>query len=438
MSPKRVTRKKKEKEKVVSKAKYIEKTQKLSPEEERILKLAMKYEPDYGFELPRKVISDIANVVSQSKLKGDKVISAIIKKAYELFARRQIDPHESVGIVAAQSIGEPGTQMTLRTFHYAGVAEMNVTLGLPRLIEILDARRTPSTPVMTIYLKEEFRFDLEKVKAVAARIESTYLIDVCDIETDIINMKLKIKPDFEKMHAKSIKPETLMKELDRFKDCEVSEENEEIVISMKMGEDMKMPYRRLMVLNEQVKNLKLGGIDGITRTIIKKDDSTNEYVIYTEGTNLRGVFENIPEVDIKRTTTNDVLEIYDVLGIEAARNAIIRETSKTLEEQGLNVDIRHIMLVADIMTNDGEVRAIGRHGISGRKSSVLARAAFEITSTHLLRAGLVGDEDPLNGVAENIIVGQPVTLGTGAVHLVYKPPEKHGKGEDKKEKKREE
>jgi DNA-directed RNA polymerase subunit A" len=438
MSPKRVTRKKKEKGKVVSKAKYIEKTQKLSPEEERILKLAMKYEPDYGFELPRKVISDIANVVSQSKLKGDKVISAIIKKAYELFARRQIDPHESVGIVAAQSIGEPGTQMTLRTFHYAGVAEMNVTLGLPRLIEILDARRTPSTPVMTIYLKEEFRFDLEKVKAVAARIESTYLIDVCDIETDIINMKLKIKPDFEKMHAKSIKPETLMKELDRFKDCEVSEENEEIVISMKMGEDMKMPYRRLMVLNEQVKNLKLGGIDGITRTIIKKDDSTNEYVIYTEGTNLRGVFENIPEVDIKRTTTNDVLEIYDVLGIEAARNAIIRETSKTLEEQGLNVDIRHIMLVADIMTNDGEVRAIGRHGISGRKSSVLARAAFEITSTHLLRAGLVGDEDPLNGVAENIIVGQPVTLGTGAVHLVYKPPEKHGKGEDKKEKKREE
>jgi DNA-directed RNA polymerase subunit A" len=96
------------------------------------------------------------------------------------------------------------------------------------------------------------------------------------------------------------------------------------------------------------------------------------------------------------------------------------------------------MLVADIMTNDGEVRAIGRHGISGRKSSVLARAAFEITSTHLLRAGLVGDEDPLNGVAENIIVGQPVTLGTGAVHLVYKPPEKHGKGEAKKEKKREE
>jgi DNA-directed RNA polymerase subunit A" len=447
MSPKRVTRKRKKKGKVVSKAKYIEKTQKLSPEEERILKLAMKYEPDYGFELPRKVISDIANVVSQSKLKGDKVISAIIKKAYELFARRQIDPHESVGIVAAQSIGEPGTQMTLRTFHYAGVAEMNVTLGLPRLIEILDARRTPSTPVMTIYLKEEFRYDLEKVKAVAARIESTYLIDVCDIETDIINMKLKIKPDFEKMHAKSIKPETLMKELDRFKDCEVSEENEEIVISMKMGEDMKMPYRRLMVLNEQVKNLKLGGIDGITRTIIKKEgeenkgeggSNTGEYVIYTEGTNLRGVFENIPEVDIKRTTTNDVLEIYDVLGIEAARNAIIRETSKTLEEQGLNVDIRHIMLVADIMTNDGEVRAIGRHGISGRKSSVLARAAFEITSTHLLRAGLVGDEDPLNGVAENIIVGQPVTLGTGAVHLVYKPPEKHGKGEAKKEKKREE
>ncbi|MCK4266589.1 MAG: DNA-directed RNA polymerase subunit A'', partial [Thermoplasmata archaeon] len=98
----------------------------------------------------------------------------------------------------------------------------------------------------------------------------------------------------------------------------------------------------------------------------------------------------------------------------------------TLDEQGLTVDIRHIMLVADMMTNDGDVKAIGRHGISGRKSSVLARAAFEITSTHLLKAGITGEVDSLDGVAENIIVGQPVTVGTGAVNLVYSPPKKKG------------
>ena len=126
-------------------------------------------------------------------------------------------------------------------------------------------------------------------------------------------------------------------------------------------------------------------------------------------------------MDKKRTSTNSIQEIYEVLGVEAARNSIIDEASKTLDEQGLTVDIRHIMLVADLMTNDGDVKAIGRHGISGRKSSVLARAAFEITAAHLLHAALTGEVDHLDGVAENIIVGQPVTLGTGAVNLVYAP-----------------
>ena len=135
----------------------------------------------------------------------------------------------------------------------------------------------------------------------------------------------------------------------------------------------------------------------------------------------------VEHIDISRTSTNSINEIYHVLGIEAARNAIIREASNTLEEQGLAVDIRHLMLVSDIMTNDGDVKAIGRHGISGRKSSVLARAAFEITSTHLLRAGMTGEIDTLDGVAENIIVGQPVTLGTGAVNLIYTPVKKKSK-----------
>jgi DNA-directed RNA polymerase subunit A" len=131
-------------------------------------------------------------------------------------------------------------------------------------------------------------------------------------------------------------------------------------------------------------------------------------------------------IDPTKTKTNSIQEIYEVLGIEAARNSITHEASETLKEQGLTVDIRHIMLVADIMTNDGDVKAIGRHGISGRKSSVLARAAFEITSTHLLRAGIIGEEDRLDGVAENVIVGQPITLGTGAVNLIYQPVKKKG------------
>ena len=134
-------------------------------------------------------------------------------------------------------------------------------------------------------------------------------------------------------------------------------------------------------------------------------------------------------VDADNVMTNSILEVADVLGIEAARNSIIHEAMGTLGEAGLDVDIRHIMLVADLMTNDGYVKAIGRHGVSGKKSSVLARAAFEITAAHLLHAAMVGETDPLEGVTENIIVGQPVTLGTGAVNLIYTP--KNQNGDDK-------
>ncbi|MCK4445295.1 MAG: DNA-directed RNA polymerase subunit A'', partial [Thermoplasmata archaeon] len=187
----------------------------------------------------------------------------------------------------------------------------------------------------------------------------------------------------------------------------------------------KSSYKRLQKLVETVKDYKIKGIDGINRAIIRKRGSG--FVIYTEGSNLSALLE-MESIDPTKTKTNSVQEIYEVLGIEAARNAITHEASETLKEQGLTVDIRHIMLVADIMTNDGDVKAIGRHGISGRKSSVLARAAFEITSTHLLRAGIIGEEDRLDGVAENVIVGQPITLGTGAVNLIYQPVKK---GSDK-------
>ena len=135
----------------------------------------------------------------------------------------------------------------------------------------------------------------------------------------------------------------------------------------------------------------------------------------------------IDGVDSANVMTNSVLEVAEVFGIEAARNSIVHEAVTTLSEAGLDVDIRHIMLVADLMTNDGQVKAIGRHGVSGKKSSVLARAAFEITAAHLLHAAMVGEVDHLEGVTENIIVGQPVTLGTGAVNLIYTPKKKGDK-----------
>ena len=367
--------------------------------------------------LPQAVVAEIAGRIEGVDI-PTKLLEKMIDLTCERFQTHMVDPNESVGIVAAQSIGEPGTQMTMRTFHYAGVAEMNVTLGLPRLIEIVDARRIPSTPIMEIHLEDSAQDDLDKVREVASNIERTNLIDIADVETDINNMEVVVKLEKKKMERKSITPEEVLKKLNRAKGVKGMAEMRENNIVIKCDEPS---YKKLQKISEDTKLSPIKGVEGIQRAVIRKVQG--HYIVYTEGSNLQKVLE-IPHVDKRRTTTNSIMEIYEVLGVEAARNAIIYEASRTLEEQGLTVDIRHIMLVSDLMTNDGDVKAIGRHGISGRKSSVLARAAFEITSTHLLRAGITGEVDSLEGVVENIIVGQPVTVGTGAVNLIWAPAQK--------------
>lgn len=371
-------------------------------------------------ELPRSVVSELAKKLHGIKL-SKKRLGEVLTRVSDKYGVHSIDANESAGIVSAQSIGEPGTQMTMRTFHYAGVAEMNVTLGLPRLIEIVDARRVPSTPIMEIFIKSSHN-ELEKMKRIATEIETTALEDVADIETDLVSMRVLAYPDDHRMKSRGVAWSELEEKLKKLGESQEvkravgSAEKKTKAIVVEAGEPS---FKKLQRIVEQLRTTKIKGIDGIRRAIIRKRG--DEYVIYTEGSNLSKILE-LPYVDATRTSTNSIQEIYEVLGVEAARNAVINEAYNTLQEQGLTVDIRHIMLVADMMTNDGDVKAIGRHGISGRKSSVLARAAFEITAHHLLRAAITGEVDYLDGVAENVIVGQPVTLGTGAVNLVYKPP----------------
>ncbi len=337
----------------------------------------------------------------------------VVERCYQVYLRNLMEPGEAAGIVAAQSIGEPGTQMTMRTFHYAGVAEIDVTLGLPRLIEILDVRKNPSTPMMTIRLTEEYAKDRAKAREVANRIEATYILDIADIATDIMRMRIIVTPDEKAMERKNLTLEDVKKKIEKgLKNVEVEESEGKIIIQV-----TEPSYKVLMDTLDRLKKLVLAGIKEIRRVIIRKEE--DEYVLYTEGSNLKKVMK-VKGVDARRTITNNVYEIYEVLGIEAARNAVIQEAINTLEEQGLEVNVRHIMLVADVMTADGELRQIGRHGVAGEKQSILARAAFEMTVNNLLDAAVRGDVDMLRGITENIIVGQPIKLGTGDVELVLK------------------
>ncbi len=371
-----------------------------------------------GEKIPVKIAEKLTEAKKQYKIEG-KDFDKLVKATIEKYKETGVDAYEAVGIVGAQSIGEPGTQMTMRTFHFAGVAEMDVTLGLPRLIEIVDARKTPSTPSMTIYMTEKARGDEDRAVALARSIESTTLLDVADIEVNTTESYVLIMLDKQKMLERGLKREEILPRLKkiRMQKTTITEEDDQIKLSLD-----EPSFKKIYQLYENLKTFQVKGLDGIKRAIVKFDQKAKEWVIYTQGSNLAGVLE-LKDVDFARTKTNDIIEISQVLGVEAAREAIIEESTSTLHNAGLNTDIRHLMLVADMMTFTGVVEAIGRHGISGKKASVLARAAFEITSKHLLNAGLIGEVDRLNGVAENIIVGQPITLGTGAVKLSYRREE---------------
>ncbi|MCY0874064.1 MAG: DNA-directed RNA polymerase subunit A'' [Acidianus infernus] len=379
--------------------------------EEKLSSLSGKIPDSVIQKLRDAIVSYPANI---TKEEIDKIINLTLKD----YDASLINPGEAAGIVAAQSIGEPGTQMTLRTFHFAGVRELNVTLGLPRLIEIVDARKVPSTPMMTIYLTDEYKTDREKAISIARKIEYTKIENVVDSTSiDIASMAIIIHLDEKMLKDKGIEPDEVEKVIRKLKlgDFTIDRPDELTITVTFQNMDS---ITGLFKAREKILNTKIKGIKGIKRAIVQKRG--DEYVIITDGSNLEGVL-GIKGVDVSRIETNNLHEVENVLGIEAARELITREIKKVLDEQGLDVDIRHVELVADIMTRTGEVRQIGRHGVTGEKTSVFAKAAFEVTVKHLLDAAARGDVEEFRGVVENIIIGQPIKLGTGMVELLMKP-----------------
>ena len=279
-------------------------------------------------------------------------------------------------------------------------------MSIPFLPEITENGRT-------------FAIDNGIAQRISYDIEMTLLSNIALIETDIANLKIVITLDKRMMNDRGLKIKDVQEALE--KDVRSVRGLVNIIDDGTLEIESDEPsYEKLQSIYDDVRGATIKGVKNIKRAVLDKD----KHQLVTEGSNLEGVL-GMNGIDSANVMTNSILEIAKVLGIEAARNSIINEAYGTLSEAGLDVDIRHIMLVADLMTNDGDVKAIGRHGISGKKSSVLARAAFEITTTpHLLHAAMNGEQDRLEGVTENIIVGQPVTLGTGAVNLIYTPKKK--------------
>ncbi len=370
--------------------------------------------------LPESLLDQVEKKAKERGLTYEQ-LKSVLDRVIAEYQKVSVEPGEAVGVVAAQSIGEPGTQMTLRTFHYAGVRELDVTLGLPRLIEIVDASKAPRTPMMRIYLEKPYSEDREKAMDVASKIEETVLSDLVEsVEVNGAELSLTVTLDGGMLQDRKITFDDVISLVKKIKGAKVSSQDADsgtFEVSPSVSD-----YNELIAFREKLLSMHVKGLKGIERVFLSRTkgaDGKEEYMLITKGSDLAKVME-VEGVDTTRTTTNDINQVFEVLGIEAARNAIMQEIMSTLSEAGLEVDVRHVELLADAMTYSGIVKQIGRHGVVGEKASPLARAAFEMTVRHLLNAAIAGEEDQIKGVSESVIVGQPIPMGTGMVDLRMK------------------
>jgi len=328
-----------------------------------------------------------------------------------LHKEKKVEPGEAIGIITAQSFGEPSTQMVLNVFHFAGVQEMQVTLGLPRLIEIFDARKTPSTPSMEVYLSEEYNNDKD-AKIVAEKIQEVKIKDIAsEIKISFSDKKIEIFFDNNAVKRTHTTLSTISQKLDE-KGFKNKIKGNSLALNMQK-EDFKSIYR----IKEKLKEMVISGVKGIRQVLIVKRDKN--YVVLTAGSNLKELMQ-LKEINKEKTISNNIHEVAEILGIEAARETLIREISKVIESQGLDINERHLKLVADAMTSSGEIKGVTRMGIISEKSSILARASFETPIKQFVNATVKASKDKLASVIENIILNQPVPVGTGLPGLLVK------------------
>ncbi|CAR28521.1 ZYRO0F05918p [Zygosaccharomyces rouxii] len=422
----------------------------------------------------------------RSRLASRRVIQEyrLTKQAFEWvlnnievqFLRSVVHPGEMVGVLAAQSIGEPATQMTLNTFHFAGVASKKVTSGVPRLKEILNVAKNMKTPSLTAYLEPDYAADQEKAKLIRSVIEHTTLKSVTVAseiyydpdprstaipeDEEIIQLHFSLLDDETEKSLAQQSPWLLRLELDRAamndKDLTMgqvgekiketfkndlfviwSEDNAEQLIircrvvrpkSMDLETEAEEDHMLKKIENTMLENITLRGVENIERVVMMKYDrkvpsETGEYqkipewVLETDGVNLSEVM-TVPGVDASRIYTNSFIDIMEVLGIEAGRAALYKEVFNVIASDGSYVNYRHMALLVDVMTTQGGLTSVTRHGFNRSNTGALMRCSFEETVEILFEAGASAELDDCRGVSENVILGQMAPIGTGAFDVM--------------------
>jgi DNA-directed RNA polymerase II subunit RPB1 len=403
----------------------------------------------------------------------------IIGEIESRFKQALAPPGDGIGTVAAQSIGEPATQMTLNTFHFAGVSAKNVTLGVPRLKEIINIAKSIKTPSLTVALRKELASDRGHAKNVQATLEYTTLASVAamteiwydpDVQSTVIPFDKEFVKSYYEMPDEEIDPNRISPWLLRIElnremmvDKKLSMADVAERISEEFQDDIHVIFNddnseklilRLRLITPEGKGadaddgvvedevflrrieaqllstLALRGIPDIKKVFIREANSTrlnettgtfekhSEWMLDTEGCNLLEVMAH-PDVDFSRTTSNHLVEVITVLGIEAVRNALLKELRGVIEFDGSYVNYRHLAILVEVMTYRGHLMSITRHGINRNETGPLMRCSFEETVDILLEAAAFAERDGMTGVSENIMLGQFCPVGTGefGVHL---------------------
>ncbi|MEM3929001.1 MAG: DNA-directed RNA polymerase subunit A' [Candidatus Korarchaeum sp.] len=356
-------------------------------------------------------------------------LEAIVEELKEGFERAKVEVLTPIGLISAQSIAEPTTQMVLRTFHAPGLLAMDVTHGVERFKELVFYAST-STPTMKIYLKPKCQEDLSNLRKILRNLRELRVRDLIEeYAIDNFNYQLILKPDRRALESNKIPMErliNLIKSTAKSMKGEVSLEGDTIVVELYEAASKEKPLQTLRSWSYRILDKTISGVRGIKRAWVEtvETDGRKEYIIRTSGSNLAAVL-SMGCVDISRTITNDCKEVERVLGIEAARNCIFNELASILEEQGLEVDRRYISLVADTMTYSGTIEAIRLQaagvssGFFSEMKTPLSKMAFEWTTHVILNTARRGEVNRILGPLDALIMGQTPPIGTGKVSVLW-------------------
>lgn len=368
-----------------------------------------------NLDIQEKFAKNISGITS-------KQLQVFLDTCISRYQLKRIEAGTAIGAIGAHSIGEPGTQMTLKTFHFAGVASMNVTLGVPRIKEIINGAKRISTPIITAAL--ECNNNVKTARMVKGRIERTTLGQVAKSIKIVLTSRLAliaVALDMEGIQASqlSIDSNIVRESILRNRRIKLKQQHIKVLDAGKLEVhpqgDRSTIHFELHALKNLLPTVVVKGIETVERAVINKDNKV-KYNLLVEGTGLQTVMGTEGVIG-RETTSNHIIEVQQTLGIEAARKCIINEIQYTMASHGMSIDIRHMMLLADLMTFRGEVLGITRFGIQKMDKSVLMLASFEKTADHLFNASVSGRDDKIEGVSECIIMGIPMQLGTGILKV---------------------